>query len=296
MRVTRSLVCSATVAVLAGTVGLTAPVSAAFAGSHLGSQAPATRWVTGMGGGCPMHTTRDAHGNCVEHLDPSNSMYIPDVAAASTRSRNRAERLQNDANAFCHNRSLATLKANWRAGTTHPLNPTHYFNPDHSSRGTLHARNPIAALVYDGKIGGVMLNGGPLLPHLGSIPRAHMHGSMQMGTTSGIEMLHVYCTPSLTAAFTPNRLLGVKAAMITLRLKIRPAVMDLREWQLRAVRHKVRGYCGDRLHHIAVSGPSGGRGPDPVLKAMRTEIRNSLMLLTETQLRHVWHLMRSYRR
>jgi hypothetical protein len=294
MRVTRSLVSSATVAVLAGTIGMSAPVSQAFAGSNPGSQAPATRWVTGMANGCPMHTTRDAHGNCVEHVDPSNSTYIPDVSAASARARNRAQRLQSGTNAFCQNRSLAALKANWRAGTTHPLNPTHYFNPDHSSRGTLHARNPIAALVYDGKIGGVMLNGAPLLPHLGSIPRAHMHGSMQMGSTSGIEMLHVYCTSSLTAAFTPNRLLGVKAAMITLRLKIRPAVMDLRERQLRAVRHKVRGYCGDRLNHIAPVG-SGDGGPDPVLQAMRTEIRNSLMLLTETQLRHVWHLVRSYR-
>jgi hypothetical protein len=35
-------------------------------------------------------------------------------------------------------------------------------------------------------------------------------------------------------------------------------------------------------------------GPDPVLSAMRDEIRRSLMLLNLSQLRSVWHLMQSY--
>jgi hypothetical protein len=294
MRVPRTFASAAALAVLAGTVSLsTSFAPGALAGTQPGSQLRTTGLATGMSGGCPVNTKRGLTGNCVEMIDPADSTYVPNIRAASDRAITKAQRLLNGANRFCNNHTVAGLKAkSWRPGHSHPSNPTHFFNPDHNSAGVLHPANPRAALVYDGKLGGVMFTGVPL-PHLGSIPRAHTHASMEMGSEKGVEMVHVYCTSSLKKAFTPNRLLGVKAMMITLRLQIRPAVMDLNKWQLRAVRHKVRGYCGDRLQHVApVAGD--GTGPDPVLQAMRTEIRNSLMLLTETQLRRVRHLMRSY--
>lgn len=241
-----------------------------------------------MGDGCMVGST----GNCVELVDPADSTYIPNIAAASLADRAKAQRLLDGANNFCRNRSVAEIEATWRPGKSDPSHPTHYFNPDPSSRG-LNPANPRAALVYGGKLGGVMFTGAPL-PYLGTIPRAHTHTGMAMGSDMGVEMVHVYCTPGLKEAFTPNRMLGVKAATIALRLKIRPAVMDLNRWQLRAVRAKVRGYAGDRLAPVAPTGTSADGGPDPVLQAMRTEIRNSLMLLTETQLRSVWRLMQSY--
>jgi hypothetical protein len=116
-----------------------------------------------------------------------------------------------------------------------------------------------------------------------------------MGSHRGVEMVHVYCRQNLTVksmreAFTPNRQLGVMADTIRLRLKIRPAVMDLNRRQLREVRDKVRGYVGDRQQVRQ----SAQRGPDPRLRAMRVEIRKSLMKLNEAQLRSVWRLMKSY--
>jgi hypothetical protein len=294
MKAQRSLASAAAIAVMAGTVSLsTAFAPGAIAGASPGSEARATSLAAGMGGGCSMGSKRGPTGNCVEMIDPADSTYIPNIAAASMRAHTKAQRLLDGVNRFCRTHTVAGLRGRWRTGHTHPSNPTHYFNPDRNSAGVLHPANPRAALVYDGKVGGVMFTGTPL-PHLGSIPRAHTHASMEMGSSKGVEMVHVYCTKSLKKAFTPNRLLGVKAFMITLRLQIRPAVMNLNKWQLRAVRHKVRAYCGDRLKHIAPVAGSGSGGPDPLLAAMRTEIRNSLMLLTETQLRRVRHLMRSY--
>jgi len=40
---------------------------------------------------------------------------------------------------------------------------------------------------------------------------------------------------------------------------------------------------------------TSGSGPDPVLEAMRTEIRKSVWDLTGLELRRVWRLMKSYR-
>jgi hypothetical protein len=137
----------------------------------------------------------------------------------------------------------------------------------------------------------VMFNGSPLLPHLGSIPRAHAH---QMTMSKPLEMVHVYCTKNLKYAYTPNRTLGVLAPMINLRLKIRPAVMDLTGHQLREVRAMVRKFCGDRLEPVYPTGTSSDGGPDPLKEAMRTEIRHSLMIMTTHQLRLVWHRMESY--
>lgn len=167
-----------------------------------------------------------------------------------------------------------------------PSSPTHLFNPSSDSKG-LKVANPRAALVYDGKLSGVMFTGVPL-PYMGTIPRAHAHTMDRP-----VEMVHVYCTRNLKDAFTPNRVLGVLADTIALRLKIRPAVTDLKGSQLREVRALVRDYAGDRLAPVAPSETGGDGGPDPVLQAMRTEIRHALMLLTERHLRSVWRLMQS---
>jgi hypothetical protein len=142
-------------------------------------------------------------------------------------------------------------------------------------------------LIYDGKVAGEMFNGTPL-PHLGSIPRPHGHADMTMS----MEMLHVYCTTNLKHAFTPNRQLGVMLPIFHLRDKIRPAVMNLNRAQLHAVVHKVRGYTGKRRAAKVEAASKGG--PDPQLQAMRDEIRRSLMVLGEQQLRSVWKLMQSY--
>jgi hypothetical protein len=232
-------------------------------------------------------------GNRIEMVPPHESKYVPKILKAPPRARTKARRLLSGVNRFCRTHSLAELKARWRPGNDNPTHPTHYFNPRRGASGLNPAR-PRAALVYDGRIGGVMFTGQPL-PRLGPIPRAHSHHGMAMGSHSGVEMVHVYCRPNLTVkslreALTPNRQLGVMADTIRLRLKIRPAVMDLNPRQLREVRNKVHGYVGTQ--QVRPSAQQGG--PDPRLRAMRVEIRKSLMKLTEAQLRSVWRLMKSY--
>jgi hypothetical protein len=188
-------------------------------------------------------------------------------------------------NEFCDRHPVETLTDTWLPGPSAPPGATHRFNPDRDSRG-LDPANPRAALVYAGKLGGVMFVGRPL-PSLGSIPRPHHHDDKPS------EMLHVYCTNNLRDAFTPSRRLGVKADLPPLRLWIRPAVMDLDEAQLREVLDRVRGYAGDDLAAVTPVEQVDG-GPDPVLQALRTEIRRSLMLLDEPQLRSIRSLMRAY--
>ena len=239
------------------------------------------------GDGMDGHVMTGPTGNTVEMVDPAHSSYIPNLAAASARDVAKAQRLLNGVNTFCDTRSLATIRANWRPGTSTPSNTTHYFNPSKSASG-LNPSNPRAALVYDGKLSGVMFGGMPL-PSMGSIPRAHGHDMV-----NPVEMVHVYCGNSLKEAFTPNRLLGVKAGLTALRLKIRPAVMDLNKAQLQAVLVKVRaprtGSAG-----LAENVSASRGGPDPVLEAMRMEIRASLMVLGEARLRSIWVLMQSFK-
>lgn len=254
----------------------------------VGSMGMSTVLVSSASGdGMDGHVMIGPTGNTVEMFDPSNSTYIPNIASASARDRAKAQNLLNGVNTFCNTRSLATIRANWRPGTSTPNNTTHYFNPSKSASG-LNPSNPRAALVYDGKLSGVMFGGVPL-PSLGSIPRAHGHDMV-----NPVEMVHVYCGNSLKAAFTPNRMLGVKAALISLRLKIRPAVMDLNKAQLQAVLVKVRA---PRTSSAGVTAnlSTARSGPDPVLEAMRMEIRASLMVLGEARLRSIWLLMKSFR-
>jgi hypothetical protein len=236
-----------------------------------------------------------ATGNRVELVDPGQSRYVPRVMQATARQRERSRRLLAGVNRFCDTHTVAELKAaDWRPGNAREVHPTHYFTPEIAANG-INPTNPRAALVYEGKVGGVMFTGQPL-PRLGSIPRAHRHAhGSTMGSGSSAEMVHVYCTNDLTVksvreAYTPNRQLGVLADTINLRLRIRPAVMGLTPHQLREVRALVRSYTG----RTAQSAARTTSGPDPVLKAMRTEIRESLMELDEAQLRSVWRLMKSY--
>jgi len=236
-----------------------------------------------------------ATGNRVELVDPAQSKYVPRVAKAPSRQRIRARGLLRGVNRFCSTHTVAELKDGWRPGSARENEQTHYFNPEPRASG-LDPANPRAALVYDGEVGGVMFTGQPL-PRLGVIPRAHRHTSgSTMGGGSSVEMVHVYCTDDLTVksvreAFTPNRLLGVLADTINLRLKIRPAVMDLSPRQLREVRDRVRSFIGTPSQRVATRAASG---PDPRLQAMRTEIREGLMKLDEAQLRSIWRLMKSY--
>lgn len=231
-------------------------------------------------------------GNKVELIDPGKSTYVPKIAAASAADRAKAQKWLDGVNSFCRNHTAAGIKSRWQSGTSNPSSPTHYFNPDHQSAG-MHPANPKAALIYDGKLDGVMFTGKPL-PYLGSIPRAHSHYGMGMSMSMEVEMVHVYCTANLKDAYTPNRTIGVLGDLRELRDIIRPAILDLNKAQLRAVRTMVRGYAGDELQPVEPIGSSGDGGPDPVKQAMRTEIRHSLMLLTEHQLRNVWSLMQSY--
>jgi len=246
--------------------------------------------LSGLAASAQAHGGMDGHlmtgptGNKVEMVDPAHSSYVPKLARASAADRAKAQRLLNGVNRFCRTHSAAGLTANWRPGRN-LSSPTHYFNP-RPSRG-LRPASPRAALIYHGELGGVMFTGVPL-PSLGSIPRAHSHDMSRP-----IEMLHVYCTRNLKDAFTPNRMLGVKADIRALRLRIRPAVMDLSEAQLRAVRATARDLAGNRLRPVTPTGTAAGSGPDPVLQAMRTEIRRSLMILSEPQLRRVWSMVRS---
>ena len=274
MNITTRIVCTTTGACIVASMALsTALISSASA--------------DGMDG----HVMTGPTGNKVEMVDPAHSTYIPNVAAATARDRTKAQTLLNGTNTFCATRSLATIKANWRPGTSTPNNTTHYFNPSKKASG-LNPANPRAALVYDGKLGGLMFGGTPL-PSLGSIPRAHGHDMV-----NPVEMVHVYCTNNLTTAFTPNRMLGIKAALIALRLKIRPAIMDLTKPQLHAVLIKVRAPHPNTATNTATAtagSPTAKNGPNPVLEAMRMEIRASLMILGEQRLRSIWTLMKSFR-
>lgn len=222
--------------------------------------------------------------NLVETSTPAGSTYVPDVPGASAEDRNEAQRLLNGVNDFCSNHSATEITATWRPGLSDPT-PTHFFNPA-TTRRELDPENPKAALIYDGELAGVMLTGKPL-PSLGSIPRPHTHDPSEP-----FEMLHVYCTSNLEEAFTPSRKLGVNADTIRLRTSIRPALMDLDERQLRELLFKVRSYAGDELAPVAPVDDGEGAA-DPVLQAMRIEIRTSLMLLAESQLRSLRTSMRS---
>lgn len=289
MGLTRSLVGgAAAAALLAGALGIVRSVDSSAtvcrdatptSGSghtHHGQHHPGLRPRLIVGDSC----------NRLELVHPSDSTYVPDVAGASARDRSRARELLEGVNAFCRDSSAEVLARTWWPGSMNPANPTHLFNPDPRSRG-LNPAKPRAALVYDGKLSGVMFTGVPL-PPLGSIPRAHIHDGDE-----SVEMLHVYCNETLKDAFTPNRQIGVMADVKALRLRIRPAVMELDPVELRVVRATARDYAGAELAPVAPVGSSVTPGPDPVLQAIRTEIRRSLMLLTEAELRGLAGSMRS---
>jgi hypothetical protein len=274
VRHTRSFTVGTAVAALVGCIGLS---------TSLVSNASVNPGTAGKHG--PPMVMIGKSGNKIEMVDPDHSTYVPNLAAASAKDVRKAQRLLDGVNQFCRTHTVAMLKPTWRPGHSRSTSQTHLFNPVHSQG--LNTASPTAALIYDGKVAGEMLNGDPL-PYLGTIPRAHGHADMAMA----VEMLHVYCTPNLRYAFTPNRQLGVMLPVFHLRLKIRPAVMNLNSAQLQAVVAKVRGYTG-RSAATKATRPARG-GPDPVLAAMRTEIRRSLMVLSEHQLRSVWRLMQSY--
>ena len=274
MRHTKSLTVGTAVAALVGCVGLsTTLVSYASASPSAAHHAKRPMIMVG------------STGNKIEMVDPDQSTYVPNIGAASAKDLAYAQKVLDGVNQFCATHTVAMLKPTWRPGHTRSTSQTHLFNPVHEDG--VNPESPTAALIYDGKVAGEMFNGTPL-PYLGTIPRAHGHADMSMS----MEMLHVYCTPNLKYAYTPNRQLGVMLPMFHLRDKIRPAVMNLNKAQLRAVVNKIHGYTGKRARRQSHGAAKGG--PDPVLQAMRNHIRSSLMVLTQHQLRSVWHLMQSY--
>ncbi len=228
------------------------------------------------------HVMTGPTGNKVEMVEPYQSMYVPRIGRASARDQAKAQKLLDGVNNFCRTHTAAGIKARWRPGTQSPSAASHFFNSGPRSKG-LNPKQPRAALIYKGRLRGVMFSGAPL-PSLGSIPRAHSHNMSKPD-----EMVHVYCTKNLRDAFTPSRRLGINGDMNRLRDRIRPGVMDLNERQLRVVRNKVRAYT-DKMPPMS-SIETTSSGPDPVLQALRTQIRQSLRLLNEPQLRSVWRLM-----
>jgi hypothetical protein len=262
------------------------------------------------------HVFTDRNGNRVEMIDPGQSHYVPNIRGASDADIAKAQDILAGVNEFCRTHTVKWIKAHWRSGGMGmggmhmkagmsmkgmsgmhmkgmSESPTHWFNPRKLTG--IHPGRPVAALIYKGVLDGVMFNGSPVLPRLGSIPRPHVHHMAGMTMREApLEMVHVYCTPSLKRSFTPNRQLGVMVPTQDLRNTIRPAVMLLKPWQLKEVRRMVRNFCGSRLKPVAPTGSPSDPGPDPRLEAMRTEIRHSLMILREGQLRTVWHKMKSY--
>jgi hypothetical protein len=244
----------------------------------------------------PAHAHGHGHGagevitgptcNTVETAIPAASTYVPSLRKASAADLDSARRLLDGVNEFCRGHSVARLQQEWPPRSD-PATATHFFNPDPGSVG-LDPANPRAALIYDGRLGGVMFTGRPL-DFLGSVPRPHSHDAARP-----VEMLHVYCTSDLAEAFTPNRQLGVNSDLRPLRQAIRPALVGLPGRALRAVLARARAHAGDRLLRVTPVEPSREPGPDPVLQAMRREVRASLPHLTEPQLREVWASVRRY--
>lgn len=290
--------CGAAAALLVGSLGLSSlfgseprvcPDAAprhASGGTHHGTDHSTHHGGSGHAEAVAQVTTGPTC-NQVEMAGPAESTYVPDIAAASVVDRRKAQRLLDGVNEFCDRHSGETLAETWRPGPSSPPGASHHGNPDSDSRG-LDPANPRTALIYDGELDGVMFVGRPL-PSLGSIPRAH-----SPDPSTPTEMVHVYCTTNLREAFTPNRQLGIKADLQPLRQSIRPAVMSLDESQLRTVLARVRGDAGDDVVNVTPVENSADGGPDPVLQAMRTEIRRSLLFLDERQLRRLQSLIRSH--
>ena len=223
--------------------------------------------------------------NVVELAAPPDSTYRPDVTGASRADRARARRLLSGVNEFCRNHTASDITSRWLAGQASQTSPTHFFNPDRRGSLGLDPMNPRAVLVYRQGIGGVMFTGTPL-PRLGSIPRAHTHDPSRPR-----EMLHVYCADDVAEAFTPSRQRGVLVDSIALRQKIRPRVAGVVDPHLAAVHRRMSSYVG---HELSPAEPRSDTDQlvDPVLRARRDQIRQSLVLLTEPELRTVWAMVR----
>ncbi len=277
-------------AVVGGSAALTSQVDQDRAACPIdapGRQLPvgAPGRADGDRGHAPAHVMMGPTCNLVEMVGPEDSAYRPDVAGATRADRARAQKLLRGVNQFCRTHSAPELMATWVPGETNPARPTHFFNPDRRGSLGLDPSNPRAVLIYEQRIGGVMFTGVPL-PSLGSIPRAHSHDMSRPW-----EMVHVYCTTNLTEAFTPDRQLGVMADVITLRGRARPLVSHSVQPRLGAVLSLVREYAGEDLRRVDPGAmPTSGLA-DPVLWAKREELRQSLMLLSEPQLKRVLWLL-----
>ena len=279
-------------AAIAGSVALTSQVAdpdraECRSGAHGQSADPvaAHDHAGEHGSHSPGHVMVGPTCNTVEMVAPGDSTYRPDVAAATPADRARARKLLRGVNEFCRTHSAQEVMAEWTPGDTNPSKPTHYFNPDGRGSLGLDPTNPRAVLVYQQRIGGVMLTGIPL-PFLGSIPRAHSHDMSRPR-----EMVHVYCTTDLADAFTPDRRLGVMADVIDLRGEVRPLVSGLVQPQLGEALRFARGHAGAELRRVGPREAPPTSLADPSLWAKREELRQSLMLLGEPQLRRLLRMV-----
>ena len=279
-------------AVIAGSIGLASVVDGGQVACPTGPD-PARSRTADVGHGAGHDGSHgQSHGhaghvpvgptcNRVEMVAPQNSRYRPDVAGASRADRTRARTLLRGVNAFCRNHSASEVMAAWLPGKADQTPPTHFFDPDRRGSLGLDPSNPRAVLIYGGEIGGVMFTGTPL-PSLGSIPRAHTHDASHPR-----EMLHVYCATSIREAFTPSRRLGVLADTIALRQEIRPRIAHLVDPRLTAILRQAREYVGDDVPPVESQAIATPPTADPVLRAKREEIRQSLFVMTEPELRKV---------
>lgn len=288
----RGLIVACVVGVgVAGSIALGSLVDSAPVACPPGSQPVPSRTEGAGRGGAGGHDHGHADHllvgptcNQLEMVAPNSSTYRPDVAGASSSDRARARELLRGVKEFCRSHSTSEVMAGWlRGGGTAP---THYFDPDRRGSLGLDPSNPRAVLVYGGEIGGVMFTGAPL-PSLGSIPRAHTHD-----TSRPREMLHVYCTRDLADAFTPSRRLGVLADAIALREDIRPRIARLVDPRLTTVHQRVREYLGDEFVSVDPSDLATPDVADPALRAQRAEVRQSLLLLGEPELRAVLSMVK----
>jgi hypothetical protein len=220
--------------------------------------------------------------NLVEMVAPYESSYRPNIAAASPADRDRARHLLAGVNEFCRAHTASELERSWLPGPDGGDALTHYFNPAPGSFG-LDPAKPRAALVRQDRIVGVMFTGKPL-PYLGSIPRAHMH-DMSADMASNREMLHVYCSPDLRDAFTPNRLLGVMADIKRLRDEFRANAGLLGEPRLSQVLARIRSMTPTPLPAVDGADQPASSDADPALWAKREEIRRDLLVVTDHDLR-----------
>jgi len=146
-------------------------------------------------------------GATVSHCAPANDPYVPNVAAASPADRAKAQRLLDQALAWCRSARISGQTMTSNAGRYTPSSFNHHWahRPDFRLEFTPGwAGRPKMAVLNGGKLVGAFYVVGKArgfpLAQLGTIPRPHVHGAQDN------EMLHIWtgpaCNADLRTAFT----------------------------------------------------------------------------------------------